>query len=75
LLLVVLAHPNGDGVAPETVSRETPVLGILEPVVKTTLLGKRRHPVTLLVVKDQLILEIGDLDKPAMHGLIDERSL
>jgi hypothetical protein len=71
-LRVVFADPDGDGVAPEAVPGEAPVLCILEPIIEATLLRKRRHPMTLLIVLHQVLLDVSHPNEPTMHSLVDE---
>lgn len=49
-LLIVIAHPDRNWVAPHTVSTEAPVLSLRQPIVKSLFLSKFRHPCRLLVV-------------------------
>ncbi len=49
-LLHVVGDPDGDGVAPEPVAGEAPVLGIGQPVMETALLDVSGNPLGLLIV-------------------------
>jgi len=55
------------------VPREAPVLGTFQPVVEPLLLRERGHPVRLLVVADQVLLDGGHADEPRVVGLVDQR--
>jgi hypothetical protein len=73
--LHVIGGPDGNGVAPISISGEAPVLGINKPVVETLLLNERGHPSAVLVILDQLVLDISDLDEPGIEGSVDERGV
>ena len=74
-LFAVLGDPERDGVSPEAVSGEAPVLGVLEPVVKLLLLDDLGDPVGLVIVLDEVLLDLGDPDEPGRHRLVDEGSV
>jgi len=74
-LFEVVRHPDGDGVAPEAVPGKAPVLRILQPVIEPSNLSELGHPIGLLVVLDQLFLDFGDLEEPAVDGLVDQGGL
>lgn len=71
----VIGGPDGNGVAPISISGEAPVLGINKPVVETLLLNERGHPSAVLVILDKLVLDISDLDEPGIEGSVDERGV
>jgi hypothetical protein len=73
--LHVIGGPNGNGVAPVSVSGEAPVFSINKPIVETLLLNERGHPGAVLVVLDQLLLDISDLDEPGIEGSVDKRGV
>mmetsp|Transcript_50895 Transcript_50895/g.114448 ORF Transcript_50895/g.114448 Transcript_50895/m.114448 type:complete len:741 (+) Transcript_50895:1036-3258(+) len=74
-LLKVRGHPQRDGRAPVPIARDTPVPRLREPVVKALLLDEGGHPVGLVVAVDQVLPLLLDLDEPAWHGLVDQRSV
>ena len=73
--LVVLADPQGHRCTPESVSRNVPVSGILDPARESTILDKRRYPVGFFNALQHVRDDVGDLDEPSGHGSIDQRSV
>ena len=74
-LLHVLRCPDGNRVAPVSVSGETPILSINEPIVETLFLDVSRDPGAVLVVLDQLILNVSDLNEPGVESSVDQGSV
>eukprot|EP00760_Papus_ankaliazontas_P021320 PhM_4_TR18673/c0_g1_i1/m.71141 len=74
-LLPILAVPDRERRAPVAAARDSPVLGILKPVVEALRLHELWHPVALLRVLDELRLDGLDVDEPRRDGLVDERCL
>mmetsp|Transcript_11764 Transcript_11764/g.30959 ORF Transcript_11764/g.30959 Transcript_11764/m.30959 type:complete len:724 (-) Transcript_11764:1012-3183(-) len=62
-LLAVIRDPHRDGGAPEAVARDGPIARILEPIAEALLLDEVGHPVRLVVVGEQPVLERLDVDK------------
>ena len=73
LVPAVLTLPDVQRRAPVTVSGNTPVLDILQPVSETALADGFRNPVDGMVVRHQLVAHLGHLDKPRLPRVIDER--
>lgn len=71
-LQAIVRDPERDWVSPVPVSREAPVLSVLEPVVEPLLLDGLGHPRGLVIVLHQVLLEIGHPDKPSRHCLVDQ---
>mmetsp|Transcript_6466 Transcript_6466/g.14027 ORF Transcript_6466/g.14027 Transcript_6466/m.14027 type:complete len:811 (-) Transcript_6466:137-2569(-) len=71
-LFHVLAAPDGNGRAPESIATDGPIPRVHEPAVESSLLDRIRHPVRLLVVLDDLIANVFHLDEPRRHRLVDE---
>mmetsp|Transcript_41508 Transcript_41508/g.130922 ORF Transcript_41508/g.130922 Transcript_41508/m.130922 type:complete len:397 (-) Transcript_41508:157-1347(-) len=72
-LLAVVRDPHRDRRPPEAVARDGPVARVLEPVLEALLTYVARHPVRLLVVGDQLLLDGLDRHEGARDGAVDER--
>ena len=69
----VVGAPHRDRAAPEPVSGDRPVAGVLEPLAELAVLDVLGHPGDLLVELDHAVLELGDLDEPRRHRHVDER--
>ncbi len=69
----VVALPHRDRRAPIPVAADRPVARPLEPLAELALLDVLGHPGDLLVVRQQVVLDVGHAHEPARHGLVDER--
>ena len=70
-----LTLPDIQRSTPVTVPADTPVLYILKPVSETALADILRDPVDRIVIRDQVLLHIGHLDKPGLARIVDQRSV
>ena len=73
LLAAVVADPYRKRCAPVTVTGQSPVLNILEPVAKTSFADALRDPVDLLIILYQFILDLSHADEPGFTRIVDER--
>ncbi len=64
-LLIVVRHPQRNGIAPVAIARYGPVASIRQPIGESLLFGKLGHPVGLVVVLEQTLFEVLDFDEPA----------
>ncbi len=71
-VLRVVGAPHGNGAAPEAVTRDRPVAGVLQPLAELTVLDVLGGPRDLLVELEHAVLELRDLDEPARHALVDQ---
>ena len=62
--LAVIADPQRKGCAPKTISRDSPIRRVLDPVGKSLLLNERRNPMRSRDVLKHLLLDVLDLNKP-----------
>ena len=65
--------PDVERSSPITVTGDSPVLDILEPVTKTSLTDGFRNPVNGIVVADEVISYRGLTDVPGLACVVDER--
>ena len=72
MLASALTFPDIQRSSPVTVSGNTPVLHILQPVAETTFTDAFRDPVDGIVVTDQIIFYRCHLDKPGFSCIIDQ---
>lgn len=63
--LTIVRNPNWDGISPESISAEAPVIGILEPLVKSSFLNNLGYPVGFCIV-----VEIMEKNKYARRLII-----
>ena len=70
-----LALPYIQRCAPVTVSGDTPVLDVLQPVAETALADGFRNPVDRLIVAHQIVPHRRHLDKPGLSRIIDQRRI
>ena len=75
LLSAVRAFPDIERCAPVTVSGDTPVLDVLQPVSETAFADVGGDPVDLLVVADQVIADLCHLDKPGLTRIVEQRGV
>ena len=73
MLTATGALPNIKWSSPITVTANTPILKVLQPLTKTTGTDSIRHPVNGLVVGDELFLHVSHLDEPRISCIVDER--
>ena len=59
--------------SPVTVTRDCPVLDVLQPVTKTSLTDGFRNPVNGIIVADEVISYRGLTDIPGLTCIVDER--
>ena len=64
MLVSALTFPDIQWSSPVTVTADTPVLNILNPVAETSLTDTFRDPVDCVVVSDQIIFYFCHLDEP-----------
>ena len=68
-----LALPDIQRCSPVTVSGNTPVLNVLQPVAETSLTDVFRNPIDGIIVADQIILYCCHFDEPGLAGIVDQR--
>ena len=64
--------PDVQWCSPITVSGNTPVLNVFQPVAETSLTDALRNPVDSIVVTDQIILNCCHLDEPGLTCIVDQ---
>mmetsp|Transcript_26727 Transcript_26727/g.33313 ORF Transcript_26727/g.33313 Transcript_26727/m.33313 type:complete len:503 (-) Transcript_26727:26-1534(-) len=74
-LLAVIRNPNRDWVTPEAVPGEAPVARVLQPVMEALFLDEAGDPAGGLVELDKALLDVGDLDEPAVEAAVDKGRL
>jgi hypothetical protein len=74
-LFSIIRNPKGNGISPEPIPGEAPILSILKPAVEAPLLNLFRHPISLAVVLDHILLDGSYLDKPGVDCSVHERSI
>ena len=73
LFAAVRALPDIEGRTPVAVSRDRPVLNVLNPVAEASLTDGLRNPVDLFVVPHEIVAHRGHLDEPGLARIVDER--
>ena len=73
--LRVVRLPDRNRRSPETVAGNRPVTGAFQPFAEAAVFDMFGNPVNLLIVFNHIIAEIRHFDKPAGHGLIDQRGV
>lgn len=73
--LAIVTDPDRDWVSPISVSGETPVARVFQPVVEALLLDEAGDPAGRLVELNKPVLDLCDFDEPAIEATVDERSL
>ena len=61
--------------SPVTVSGNTPVLYIFQPVTETAFSDTFRNPVDGIIVADQILFHCSHLDKPGLTCIVNQRSI
>ncbi|MPN47743.1 hypothetical protein SDC9_195347 [bioreactor metagenome] len=69
------AHPNRQRRAPVALTRDAPVDDVFEEIAHAAFLDRLRNPVDAAVEGDELLLDRGHLDEPALSGVIDQRGI
>ena len=67
-----LTLPDVQWCSPVTVSGNTPVLNVFQPVTETSFTNALRNPVNCIVVADQVIFNCCHLDKPGFTCIVDQ---
>ena len=70
--MTALTLPDIQRSSPVTVSGNTPVLNIFQPVAETSFSDTLRNPVNGVVVADQVILHCSHLDKPGFTCIVNQ---
>ena len=73
MLMAALALPDIQRSTPVTVTADTPILYVLQPVTETALADALRNPVDCVVVADQVVLHSSHLDEPGLTRIVDQR--
>ena len=73
--MAAFTFPDIQRCSPVTVTGNTPVLNVLQPVSETAFADTFRNPVDGIVVADQILLHCGHLNKPGFPGIIDQRCI
>ena len=58
--------------SPVTVTADSPVLNVLQPVAETSFSDALRDPVNGIVIPDQIVLYSGHLNKPGLPCIVDK---
>ena len=74
-MATVRALPDIQRRTPVTVSGNTPILYILQPVSETAFADALRDPVDGIIVADQILFHRCHLDKPGLSRVVDQRSI
>ena len=75
MLMSTLTLPDIQRSSPVTVTADTPVLNIFQPVAETALTDTFRDPVDSIIIRDQIVLNIRHLNEPRFASVIDQRSI
>ena len=75
LTSAVLTLPDIERSSPVTVTGDTPVLNIFQPVSKTSLTDGLRNPVYRLIVGNEVVTNLCHLDEPGLSCVVDERCI
>ena len=70
-----VALPYIERRSPITVTRNAPILNVLQPVSETSLSDGRRNPVDRLIIAHKLISDRRHFDKPGFARIIDQRRI
>ena len=70
-----VASPHRNRRAPESVARDRPVAGVLEPLAESAVANVLGHPGDRLVVREQALLQRGDAHEPGADGAVDQRPI
>ena len=74
-LMAALTFPYRKRCSPVTVSGNTPVLYIFQPVTETSFSDGFRDPVYRIVVADQILFYFCHLDEPGFSRVVDQRGV
>ena len=66
------ALPDVQRCSPVTVTADTPVLNVFQPVAETSFTDALRNPVDCVVISDQVIFDCCHLDKPGFSCIVDQ---
>ena len=66
------AFPDVQRRAPVTVTADTPILHVLQPVAEAALADGFGNPVDGVVVADQILTDSGHLDEPGFSCVVDQ---
>ena len=73
--MTTFTFPDVQRSSPVTVTGNTPVLNVLQPVAETSFSDTFRDPVDGVVVADQIIFDCCHLDEPGFAGIVDQWSI
>src|SRR5699024_8935859 len=71
--MAALAFPYVERCSPVTVSADSPVLNIFQPVAEAAFSDTLRDPVDGVVIPDQVLFDCSHLDKPGFSSIVDKR--
>ena len=60
---------------PVTVTTDSPVLNIFQPITEASFSDTLRNPVDRIVVANQIVFDRSHLDEPGLTGIIDQRGV
>ena len=67
--------PNIQWSTPVTVTADSPVLNIFQPVSETPFSDTLRNPVDRIVICNQIVFDIRHLDEPGFSRIVDQRCI
>ena len=70
-----LTLPDIQRSSPVTVTTDSPVLNVLNPVTETSLTDTLRNPVNCIIICNQVITNCCHLDEPGLTCIINQRSI
>ena len=70
--MAALAFPYIERCSPVTVSADSPVLNIFQPVAEAAFSDTLRDPVDRVVIPDQILFNCSHLDKPGFSCIVDK---
>ena len=68
-----LTFPDIERCSPVTVTADSPILHVFQPVAETAFSDTFRNPVDRIVIGDQIVFHFCHLDKPGFARIIDQR--
>ena len=73
LLMSARAFPDRKRRSPVTITGQSPVLDIFQPVSKASFSNRCRNPVHRIIIADQIFFDFGHLYKPGLSCIINKR--
>ena len=70
-----LTLPDIQWCSPVTVTADSPVLNVLDPVTETSFTDTFRNPVNCVIISDQIFANCCHLDEPGLTCIVDQWSI